>query len=86
MKKVVFALFLTAAAPLCAELLPAEIGLGWENGWVREWRRGVPGLEVSDFTSPAPGGLVKVVRRWKWTGTEPLWGHSPQGGSTISHK
>lgn len=38
MKKSVFALFLTAAAPLCAELLPAEIGLGWANGWVREWR------------------------------------------------
>ena len=60
------------ALPSCAELLPAEIGLGWENGWVREWRSGVPGLKVQDFTAPASGGLVQVVRRWTWEGTAPL--------------
>ena len=57
---------------VAAELLQPEIGLGWTNGWVREWRRDVPGLKVSDSSERVSGSLVKVVRRWTWTGTEPL--------------
>lgn len=55
-----------------AGLLPSEIGLGWTNGWVREWRRDVPGLAVSDSTAEAGENLTKVVRRWTWKGTNPL--------------
>ena len=55
-----------------AQLLPPEIGLGWTNGWVREWRRDVPGLRVSDSTEKVSESLVKVVRRWTWEGEEPL--------------
>ncbi|MBQ4199725.1 MAG: hypothetical protein II649_07555 [Kiritimatiellae bacterium] len=69
---VVSATCAVVALSSCAELLPAEIGLGWENGWVREWRSGVPGLKVQDFTVPASNGLVKVTRRWTWGGTAPL--------------
>ena len=57
---------------VAAELLQPEIGLGWTNGWVRKWRRDVPGLKVSDCSERVSGSLVKVVRRWTWTGTEPL--------------
>ena len=55
-----------------AELMPPEIGLGWTNGWVREWRKDVPGLKVSDSKEKLSGRLTKVVRRWTWTGAEPL--------------
>lgn len=60
-----------ATAAARAELLPAETGLGWENGWVREWRRDIPGLEVRDRVAQTPG-FVKVVRRWTWNGGKPL--------------
>ena len=72
MKQKICAMCAIAALPLCAGLLPPETGVGWENGWVREWRRDVPGLKVEDFETPLPGGLVKVVRRWTWTGSAPL--------------
>lgn len=55
-----------------AELLQPEIGLGWTNGWVSEWRKNVPGLRVSDSKEKVTENLTKVVRRWTWTGTEPL--------------
>ena len=55
-----------------AELLPPEIGLGWTNGWVCEWRKNVPGLKVSDSKERVSENLTKVVRRWKWTGVKPL--------------
>ena len=57
---------------VAAELLQPEIGLGWTNGWVREWRRDVPGLRVSDSCEKVSGNLTKVVRRWTWTGIKPL--------------
>ena len=57
---------------VAAELLQPEIGLGWTNGWVREWRRDVPGLEVSDSRENVSGNLTRVVRRWTWTGAAPL--------------
>ena len=41
-------LFLAWVLPGRAELLPPEIGVGWANGWVQEWRKTVPGLEVTD--------------------------------------
>ena len=53
-------------------LLPAEIGLGWENGWVKEWVRDVPGLTVTDVRTPADDGFERVVRRWVWHGAKPL--------------
>ena len=53
-------------------LLPAEIGLGWENGWVKEWVRDVPGLTVTDVRTPAGDGFERVVRRWVWHGAKPL--------------
>ena len=43
-----------------AELLQPEIGLGWTNGWVREWRKDVSGLEVSDSTEKVSDDLTKV--------------------------
>ncbi|MBR6587174.1 MAG: hypothetical protein IKK82_07100 [Kiritimatiellae bacterium] len=55
-----------------AELLQPEIGLGWTNGWASEWRKNVPGLRVSDSKVKVTENLTKVVRRWTWTGTEPL--------------
>ena len=55
-----------------AELLQPEIGLGWTNGWVSEWRKNVPGLMVFDSKEKVTENLTKVVRRWTWTGTEPL--------------
>ncbi len=58
------------AAPV--RLMPAEIGLGWEDGWVKEWRPNVPGLTVTDTKTELSGGLTKVVRRWEWKGREPL--------------
>ena len=61
-----------AAATATAGLLSAEIGVGWTNGWVREWRKDVPGLEVRDSSVKVRDGLTKVVRRWTWTGKAPL--------------
>ena len=61
-----------AACSAAAGLLPAEIGLGWENGWVREWVRNVPGLTVTDVRTPAGDGFERVVRRWVWHGDKPL--------------
>ena len=55
-----------------ATLLPPEVGLGWTNGWVREWRTDVPGLKIADSAVAATDGLTKVVRRWTWTGQRPL--------------
>ena len=53
-------------------LLSPEVGLGWENGWVKEWRREIPGLEIRDTRTPVSDGLEKVVRRWTWKGEKPL--------------
>ena len=55
-----------------AELLPPVVGVGWTNGWVREWCRDVPGLCVTDSTVQVSDRLTKVVRRWTWTGDKPL--------------
>ena len=65
-------LVFAASFQVVAELLPPEIGLGWTNGWVREWRRAVPGLKVSDSSKEVSDGLTRVVRRWTWEGTVPL--------------
>lgn len=65
-------LFLVWVLPGRAELLPPEIGVGWANGWVQEWRKTVPGLEVADTSTAVSNGLTKVVRRWTWTGKKPL--------------
>lgn len=53
-------------------LLSPEVGLGWENGWVKEWTREIPGLEIRDTRTPVSDGLVKIVRRWTWKGEKPL--------------
>ena len=63
---------LTVGGSLRAELLPPEIGLGWTNGWVKAWQAEVPGLTVQDVTTRVSDRLVKVVRRWTWTGEKPL--------------
>ena len=70
---------ISAALPLlfvplesAAELLPSVVGVGWTNGWVREWRKDVPGLCVTDSTVRVSDRLTKVVRRWTWTGDKPL--------------
>ena len=55
-----------------AALLPAETGIGWANGWVREWRADVPGLAVADSRRTVAPGLERVVRRWTWNGDAPL--------------
>ena len=55
-----------------AGLLPPETGIGWKDGWVEEWKGDVPGLLVEDRTEEASNNLVKVVRRWEWTGKAPL--------------
>ena len=73
----VFSLFLGCACALrsyaSTELLaPPEIGLGWADGWVREWRREVPGLDVTDTKRIVSENLTKVVRRWTWRGDKPL--------------
>ena len=57
---------------LSAGLLQADVGIGWTNGWVREWRSGVSGLCVTDSTVRVSDRLTKVVRRWTWTGDRPL--------------
>ena len=58
---------------LAAELLPPTVGVGWTNGWVREWRRDVQGLCVTDSTVRVSDRLIKVVRlnicRWAFPGT-----------------
>ena len=53
-------------------LLPPEVGVGWTNGWVREWKRDVPGLEIRDTRTVLSNGLTKVVRRWTYRGEKPL--------------
>lgn len=53
-------------------LLAPEVGVGWTNGWVRTWRRDVPGLVIRDTTTPLSNGLVKIVRRWTYRGEKPL--------------
>ena len=55
-----------------ARLLPPEVGVGWADGWVEEWKSDVPGLEIQDSTTDLGGGAVKVVRRWTWRGEKPL--------------
>ncbi len=65
-----FAFAAMGASP--AGLLPAEVGLGWTNGWVAAWVRDVPGLTVADSTVRESEGRVKVVRRWTWHGKAPL--------------
>ncbi len=55
-----------------AGLLPAEVGIGWTNGWVREWRQSIPGLTIRDSETKISAGLTKVVRRWTWEGQAPL--------------
>ena len=74
MKKTLHTFAVAAILSVAADaaLLPPEIGLGWTNGWVREWRADVPGLTVADSAMAVTGGLTKVVRRWTWTGTNPL--------------
>ena len=62
----------TAAVQVRAELLSPEIGLGWRNGWVREWRADVPGLKVQDSVKKVSDGLVRVIRRWTWEGSNAL--------------
>ena len=52
--------------------MPVEMGLGWKDDWVAEWKSDVPGLEVRDSSAKVRDGLVKVVRRWTWHGEEPL--------------
>lgn len=74
------AVFLFFLGCLCAlrsyasteSLMPPEIGLGWTNGWVREWRRDVSGLDVADTAQAVSENLTKVVRRWTWRGDKPL--------------
>ena len=68
----ILSLAFVASLQAGAELLPPEIGIGWTNGWVREWRRDVPGLKVTDSSNEQPNGLVRVVRRWSWEGATPL--------------
>ena len=62
---------ISAAEGNCG-LAPAEIGIGWTNGWVAAWRRDVPGLAVADSVVRDGTNRVKVVRRWTWTGERPL--------------
>ena len=71
-KWLVFAAAVATGATLPAGLVPAEIGVGWKDGWVAEWRRDVPGLEVRDSSVKVREGLTKVVRRWTWSGKAPL--------------
>ena len=61
-----------AAAGAAAGLLPPEVGVGWKDGWVAEWRSDIPGLEVRDSSAKVRENLTKVVRRWTWSGREPL--------------
>ena len=68
----VLSLAFVASLQVGAGLLPSEIGIGWTNGWVREWHRDVPGLKVCDSRSELPNGLVRIVRRWTWDGSTPL--------------
>lgn len=74
--KKVFPAGLAVVASLCvnAGLLPPEIGLGWKDGWVREWRADVPGLKVSDSSAKISDSLTRVVRRWTWEGSNALEG------------
>lgn len=61
-----------AARAAAGALLPAETGLGWKDGWTAGWCADVAGLEVRDTETRVSPDLVKVVRRWTWTGAEPL--------------
>ena len=61
-----------ATAEGAVRLLPAETGLGWEKGWVAEWRADIPGLYIEDSRREVAEGLEKVVRRWTWNGENPL--------------
>ncbi len=53
-------------------LATVSIGLGWETGWVKEWRDAVDGLEVRETRTASLDGLEKVVVRWTWKGEKPL--------------
>lgn len=55
-----------------AQLLSPEVGIGWSDGWVRQWHSSVDGLEIEDRKTRISKNLVKVVRRWTWTGTNDL--------------
>ena len=52
-----------AATASAGELMPAEIGLGWKDGWVESWKGDVPELEVRDTTAKVREGLVNVERQ-----------------------
>ena len=65
-------LFSVAASSSAGGMMPVEMGLGWKDDWVSEWKSDVPGLEVRDSSAEVRDGLVKVVRRWTWHGEEPL--------------
>ena len=66
------ALTMFAALPVWAALLPPSVGLGWSDGWIEEWKDDVPGLTVADSRTKVSDEIVKVVRRWTWTGRKPL--------------
>lgn len=78
MNKTILAATFASAAIVAASAsstsieLDRSIGLGWNNGWVQEWKETVPGLTIADSTAKVRDGLVKVVRRWTWTGKAPL--------------
>ena len=66
------AIFCAPGQSAASGLDEPEIGLGWTNGWVREWRSCIPGLKVTDSTHQVTNGLVRVVRRWEWGGSNSL--------------
>ncbi|MBR4653571.1 MAG: hypothetical protein IKO72_09440 [Kiritimatiellae bacterium] len=61
-----------AATVVHGGLLAPSIGLGWKDGWVGEWKDEIPGLTVTDSQTKVSDGLVKIVRRWTFTGSEPI--------------
>lgn len=60
-----------AFATTASVVKDGAVGLGWEDGWVKEWRT-PPALCVTETCERLDDGFEKHVRRWEWTGTSPL--------------
>ena len=54
------------------DAVKCDVGLGWRDAWVKEWRAGIDGLEVRDESVEVRPGLARHLVRWTWNGTNSL--------------
>lgn len=59
-------------ALLVAATITCDVGIGWKDAWVREWRDGIEGLEIRSHATEVRPGLMRHVVRWTWHGAQAL--------------